>query len=167
MKLLIIALFVAAIPISSWSSEKSYAEIYAEDHGTCTVNNCPPGTKVRVSLEKGDTVFACDTEERTNYTNYVLGLVSFMHDMTGRLPNISPKTGEPEVEGESKSMLDSLRTEAQAKTFDEAVAHCLSEKKVNKKEFMMLNVKGDSDYAWIGNTNKKIWIPLTAIKPVE
>lgn len=120
-----------------------------------------------MSLEKGDTVFACDTEERANYTNFVLGMVSFMHQMTGRLPNISPVTGEPEVSGQSKDALDKLRTQAGVSTFDEAVKKCLNEKQINKKNFMMLNVKSDSDYAWVGSKSNKLWVPLTAIKPLK
>ncbi|WP_096150193.1 hypothetical protein [Enterobacter asburiae] len=166
-KALLILAFIFINSAHAESSEKSYAEIYAKEHGTCSSSSCPPGTKVMVSLAKGDLVFACDTEERATYTNFVLGMVSFMHDMTGRLPNISPTTGEPEVTGQSKEMLDSLRASAGVKTFDEATSKCLNEKKVNKKHFMMLNVKNDSDYAWVGSDSNKLWVPLTAIKPVK
>ena len=148
-------------------AKKSYAEVYAEDHGTCTADTCAPGTKVVVTLDKGDTAFACDTEEKSVYTNTVLGMVSFMQQMTGKLPNISPATGEPEVEGDSKALLDSLREKAGVGTFDEAVKYCKNEKQINKKKFMILNIKHESEYAWAGIDKMKIWLPLTAIKPVK
>lgn len=166
-KILLIFALIFVSTSHAEENEKGYSEIYAEEHGTCTYDSCPPGTGVRVSLEKGDTVFACDTEERANYTNFVLGMVSFMHQMTGRLPNISPVTGEPEVSGQSKDALDKLRTQAGVSTFDEAVKKCLNEKQINKKNFMMLNVKSDSDYAWVGSKSNKLWVPLTAIKPLK
>jgi hypothetical protein len=44
-----------------------------------------------------------------------------MQAMLGAMPNISDKTGEPEYMGETKTLVDSLRKQAQAQTFDKAI----------------------------------------------
>lgn len=155
------------IPMSfaeNTSKEKSYAEVYAEDHGTCTAQLCSAGKQIKVSIAKDDPMYACSTEAKAIYVNTVLGLVSFQQTLSGQLPNISPKTGEPEYQGETKQMLDTLRNAAGVSTLDEAASQCIEGSKIRNKKFMVLNSKHESDYVWAGSNNIKLWIPLTATK---
>lgn len=147
-------------------AEKSFSEIHAEKNATCTADRCPVGSQVIVSIDPQDILFGCDTQAKTAYTNTVAGMVGFIYQSTGKLPNVSPETGEPEVTGQSKVFLDTLRKEAGVRTLDEAAKSCLTEEDLNKKKFTILNIKHESDYAMLALNDNQLWLPLTTIKPV-
>ena len=80
------------------------------------------------------------------------------YQITGKLPNISPDTGEPEYQGESKQLLDSLRSKSGAKTFDEALSVCIQGK--GKIKVTIMNIKDEEGSVWVGQENKKpFWLP--------
>jgi hypothetical protein len=148
-------------------SAPSFSDTYAQEHGTCTEESCPVGTFVTVSANDDDQFFACDTQDKSIYANTVAGMVNLQYRLSGKMPNISPTTGEPEYEGKSKELLDSLRQKAGVSTFDELEPSCLDETKLKSKKFRVMNIKSNSDYVWISSKTLSIWIPRTVIKPAS
>lgn len=80
------------------------------------------------------------------------------YQFTGKPPNISPDTGEPEYEGDSKLLLDSLREKSGARTFDEALSVCTQGK--GKLKVTIMNIRDDEGTVWVAEANKKpFWLP--------
>jgi hypothetical protein len=96
--------------------------------------------------------------ELAEYTNAVVGVVS-MQAMFGSMPNISPATGEPETTGETKAMLDMLRSRAKIRSFDQATASC-SRGKTGVKVLVANNPK-DNSVIWVSTekANEMFWMP--------
>lgn len=85
-------------------------------------------------------------------------MVYTTYQMTGSLPNISPKTGDPEYEGQSKSMIDLLRSQANVATYDQAEGQCIKGK--DKAQVMVMNNPKDSLSIWVSGKDKKaFWMP--------
>lgn len=133
----------------------------------CTVATCSPGTRVVSLGNKSDKYFACQTKETAEYVNLVVGLIQLQASVTGSLPNISPQTGEPEYQGETKQMIDGLRAAAGVQTFGEAMTnYCIPGKP--GRRFMVMNNPGGGGFIWVGDTvtNQTLWYPNTFIKPM-
>lgn len=84
---------------------------------------------------------------------------------TGKMPNISDKTGEPEYldgkDGQNKTrlMLDHFRKAANVGTFDQAVAMC--SKGIGKVKVLVMNSPKDESSIWVANEKTKtlFWMP--------
>lgn len=84
--------------------------------------------------------------------------------MTGKFPNVSDKTGEPEyldnADGPNKTrlMLGSYRASARVRTFDEAVARCSPGR--NNVKVTVLNNPSDGFSLWVQDGKAKaFWMP--------
>jgi hypothetical protein len=112
--------------------------------------------------------YACPTRELADYTNTVIGLSAITLRLTGELPNISPATGEPEYEGQSKDILDALRSSAHVRTFDEAVMHCKIGSGVQRLIVANMPTKGLALTAWVvvdGKPDVLYWMPSAFLIP--
>lgn len=67
--------------------------------------------------------------------------------------NISPETGEPEVSGEIKSMIDRSRQSAGVHTFDQAVHLCRKGK--HKDKVIVMNNPKDGGVIWVYSEKSK------------
>ncbi len=144
-------MFLAAIA----ASQISYADDMSK---TCLVQECAPGSKAVTFSAKDDYYFSCPTSELSEYTNTVLGLISVSSQIGGKLPNISPVTGEPEFQGETKDLVDSLRLATGVSTYDQALAQCA--RGTNKKSVMVMNNPKDGGSIWVaGQDQKPFWMP--------
>lgn len=89
--------------------------------------------------------------------------------LTGTTPNISDRTGEPEYldqggkPNETRVMLDSLRTQAAVRTFDQAVAKC--SKGRNHMKITIMNVQKQDEVVYVHDERQKInyWMPSSSI----
>jgi hypothetical protein len=107
----------------------------------------------------------CPTRELSEYTQIVIGLLTLTMQLTGRPPNISDKTGEPEYlddkdgPNESRLMLDRARKRANVRTFDEAAARC--SRGTGKVKVQVMNSPEDSTAIWVQNEKTKatFWMP--------
>ena len=125
----------------------------------CSISECFAGTAVKTFAEKSDPYYACPTKELSEYTNFVIGMVSASMQMTGRIPNISPITGDPEWSGGSKLILENLRNGAGVATFDQAIALCANGK--NGIKVKVMNLPADSLVMWVHDPKRNIsfWMP--------
>ena len=129
---------------------------------TCSITECGAGTQVVTHATKSEPFYSCSTRELAEYTNTVLGLLVMQKMLGAGMPNISDKTGDPEYEGESKLLIDTLRKKAGVSTFDEALAKCKIG--LNRVKGMVLNNPKDSVVMWVGSTVNKqtFWMPKSA-----
>src|SRR4051812_30408729 len=74
----------------------------------CSYESCKVGTRAATYFKDHDLYYACPTREIAAYVTVVIGLISTQIAVIGVTPKISRTTGEPEYEGESKALLDSL-----------------------------------------------------------
>lgn len=125
---------------------------------TCSVVSCSPGDKAVTYSTKSDYYFACPTQELSEYVSNVLGAASASYQLTGKRPNISPLTGEPELKGEWKQMIDTLRMNSGASTFDQAQALCSKGK--SKLAVTVMNNPELGGSIWVSGADKKpFWMP--------
>ncbi|WP_435607723.1 hypothetical protein [Pseudomonas knackmussii] len=125
---------------------------------SCMTVECNVGDHVVTYAEKSDPYYACPTRELSEYVNGTMGLVSMAYTMTGKFPNVSPTTGEPEFQGESKAMLDNWREAAKVSTLDEASSQCDPGK--NKVQAMLLNSPDGGISVWVADKQQKtFWLP--------
>lgn len=132
----------------------------------CTYETCKAGTKAITYFKKSDAYYACPTRELANYVNTLVGLIS-MQAAFGVMPNVSDKTGEPEYEGETKALVDSLRTKAQVRTFDQGVAACaLGE---NRRKVTVINMPPASSVAYVIDEKRQTssWVPIFHLDKVK
>ena len=87
----------------------------------CSRETCKVGTTAITYATKTDPYYACPTRELTEYVNTILGFVEITAKMSGTLPKISDKTGEPEFADETQDIVKGLRIKAQVTTFDVSV----------------------------------------------
>jgi hypothetical protein len=125
----------------------------------CTAESCPAGTRAVTNFKKSDPYYACPTRELATYVATVTGLVE-MQASLGVTPNISDKTGEPEYEGETKAIVDSMRAQAQVQTFDQALSICTLGS--NKRKVAVMNMPKDSLVAYVYDDGRKtaFWMPI-------
>ncbi|MDR6579968.1 hypothetical protein [Pseudomonas extremaustralis] len=125
---------------------------------TCLVATCNPGDKAVTYSTKSDFFYACQTRELSEYTNTAIGIAAVMYQLTGKLPNISPETGDPELEGENGELIATLRSKAKVSTFDEALQRCEIGK--NKQNVLIMNNPEDSHSIWVSTQGKSaFWMP--------
>lgn len=131
---------------------------------SCAVKACPAGMAGVTYATKAEPFYACPTAELAEYTNFVLGIAA-MGAAMGSMPNVSPVTGEPEMEGTTKGMMGMFRERAGVKTFDQAVAQCFPGK--GKKKVVVANNPKDGTVIWVSSDNPKMmfWIPKASLDP--
>ncbi|MEB0078006.1 hypothetical protein QN386_22185 [Pseudomonas sp. CCI3.2] len=128
------------------------------DTTSCSVVVCSPGDKAVTYATKSDFYYACPTRELADYTNTVAGLSVMTYQISGKLPNISPETGEPQYQGDSKLLLDSLRKKSGVRTFDEALSACMQGK--GKLKVTIMNIEDNEGSVWVSQENKiQFWLP--------
>ena len=129
------------------------------DHaGACAEVICPAGTLVYSPAKNEGVAYGCQTEELSDYVDFVIGLLASEKTLGVKMPNIDPKTGEMETSGETKSMLDNLRSAAKINTFDEAMSHCLALRP--KQRFFVLNYNPSRSSQWVStfDKNSTFWV---------
>lgn len=125
---------------------------------SCMNIGCSAGDKAVTYAQKDDTYYACPTRELSDYVNGVMGFVSITYGMTGKMPNVSPKTGEPEYKDQTKAMIDGWRSDAGVSTFDEAVNKCSNGK--NKIQVVVMNSPDSGLSVWVADQKKNtFWLP--------
>lgn len=125
---------------------------------SCATVDCAVGAKTVTYAQKDDSYYACPTFELSEYVNGVMGLVSMTYGITGKLPNISPNTGEPEYSGQTKDMIDNWRSEAKVSSFDEATAKCSEGK--NKVQVIVMNSPDNGLSVWVADQKQNtFWLP--------
>lgn len=137
---------------------------------SCLVATCSPGERGVTYATKTEPFLACPTRELAKYTSAVLGLISMQVAITGTVPNISDKTGEPEFldqgskPNETRVMLDVLRTQAAVRTFDQAVAMCAKGR--NHAKVTIMNVQKQDEVVYVHDEGQKInyWMPSSSIE---
>jgi hypothetical protein len=132
----------------------------------CTFETCKVGTRAVTYFEKSDPYYSCPNREIATYVTTIVGLVS-MQAMLGAMPNISDKTGEPEYTGETKTLVDSLRKQAQVQTFDEAMKLCALG--TDKRRVTVLNMPENSMVAYVLDEVRKqtFWMPIAHLDKVR
>ncbi|KMN48758.1 hypothetical protein VL04_17470 [Chromobacterium violaceum] len=135
----------------------------AEKKKFCNETSCEAGDKLITYATKSDFYIACPTMELSEYANLVIGLIAFNAQMIGKMPDISPVTGEPAYQGETAAMLQRARTKARVSSFDQAMSVC--RKGVGKKVVTVMNGAKESDSIWVvGQDNKPFWMPKSHLK---
>jgi len=148
------------------SSSAAFADT---PQNSCLVKTCAPGDHAVTYATKQEPFLACPTRELAAYTSSVLGLLALQVQLTGAMPNISDKTGEPEYldqngkPNETRLMLDSLRNKAGVTSFDQAVATCAPGR--NKSKVTILNVQKDAEVVYVHDEARKInyWMPTSSL----
>lgn len=125
---------------------------------SCTAVDCSAGSKAVTYTQKDDSYYACPTFELSDYVNGVMGFVSMTYTVTGKFPNVAPKTGEPEFTGQTKDMIDYWRTAANVSTLDEATAKCREGK--NKVQVIVMNSPEVGLSVWVADQKQNtFWLP--------
>ncbi|MDE1942730.1 MAG: hypothetical protein KGI47_06260 [Betaproteobacteria bacterium] len=140
---------------------------YSKQGETCFLTKCAAGTVGKTHSSKNDHYYACPTKELAEYTNFVIGVMALTYQMTGNIPNISPDTGEPEYEGQTKEMIDNLRSDARVTTFDEAAGKCVDGE--NGLTVVVANNPSSGSAIWVVDRHKNngFWMPKTNLNPVR
>jgi hypothetical protein len=154
MKLLAIGAALLSVALNATASDMSKS---------CDKLGCMAGDTAITVASKRDWYYACPTRELSNYVNETFALAAVTIQLTGTTPNISPETGEPEFQGETKAMIDNLRTAAQVDTLDQGVALCSTGR--NKVKVTIMNIKKDEFSAWVSDnkTKAQFWLPTSAL----
>jgi hypothetical protein len=149
----LIALFV--LPLSSYAKQKTPE--------WCSLIECGAGSNVITQADKENFYYACPTMEIGSYVTYVFGVTTMIYGVTGKLPNISPQTGEPEQEGQSKKIIEGLRNRAKVTTFDQALSTCKKGK--NGIALVVANNPKAEIVEWVFNrkTHESYWVPKSSI----
>lgn len=146
------------------------AQSFADDGSkSCSRNVCSPGEKVTTYATKSEPYYACATQELSEYANFIIGLAAAQYQLTGTLPNISPKTGEPEYLDDSRGpnltrvMIEKYRAAAKVATFDQALAQCMTGRA--KVKVVVMNVPGEGMSIWVGDpkTKRSYWMPRSSL----
>jgi len=151
--LLVVILVIVTTPVASFTREKGI------NNKTCSVIDCPAGTKAMTYASKDDPYYSCPSKELSEYSNLIIGLTFMAVQFDGKTPNISGKTGEPEFQGETKQMIDAYRNRAGVATFAQAVKQC--KKGANKLKVVVLSdpEEAESSYVIIEKNNNTYWMP--------
>lgn len=165
-KLLLIGTVCVVLVISLFGASIANAE---DASHSCANSKCQVGEVATTYFRKDDSFRACPTRELARYTMFVMGIASMSVQLTGKLPNISDKTGEPEYlddshgSNQTRLMLDSMRSQAKVATFDQAIALC--PQGVGKRAVTIMNIQTDDRVAYVldNKNQQKYWMPLSHI----
>jgi hypothetical protein len=90
----------------------------------CTVETCKAGARALTYFRRDDPYYICPNRELATYVSVLVGLLAMQVTLGGEMPNIDDQTGEPDFKGDTKEMVDMLRSKVQVTTFDQAMAVC-------------------------------------------
>jgi hypothetical protein len=122
------------------------------------MKQCAPGDKAVTYATQSEMYWACPTRELAEYTDLVIGLLASQYELTGTLPNLSPMTGEPEYQGETKIMLEQSRGAAHVQSFDQAVAVCHKGRAGIRVSIMNNPGKGAAIWVMNDKTKETFWM---------
>lgn len=125
---------------------------------SCQVLECSPGDKAVTYATQSEMYWACPTQELAEYTDTLIGLAAAVYELTGKLNNISPMTGEPVFEGETERLIEMKRHAAHVETFDQATSLCRKGRAGIRVSIM--NNPGKGSAIWVQNDRTKdtFWI---------
>jgi hypothetical protein len=141
--------------------------VYDPNDKNCDHVPCNAGSSVRIVQKKDDIFYACQTQELAEYANYVI-TVYFMETVArGHMPNILPKTGEPETTPKIADSLEFFRKKAGVSGLDEALFRC--QKGWTSNKLMVANYPTNSPAMWVYDPtlNLNTWIPKTYLEGVK
>jgi len=139
---------------------------------SCTEAHCSAGDKAVTFGPKSDPFMMCPTRGLSDYMTFEYGMLALSATLTGKMPNISDKTGDIDyqdgTDGPNKTRLmqDYYRGHSGAQTFDEAMAMC-----ANGKGGRVVTIMNwpDADSlsmsVWVRDERAKIsyWVPKSAL----
>lgn len=134
----------------------------------CNEVHCAAGDKATTYGPKGEPFMVCPTRELSDYMTFEYGMLAMSAVLTGKMPNVSDKTGDieyldgPNGPNETRLMQDHFRNNAKVRTFDEAVAMCAKGK--DGRPVTILNWPDDKEMgmsAWVRDERAKVsyWMP--------
>ena len=132
----------------------------------CSNAACSIGSRVVTKGGSVDIYYGCESPAQAEYVNFVVLMIGTLVATKGT-SNISTATGEPELAGDNKVMLDRLRAKASAATVGEAIAHCT---RVQKNALATVFDAGSgSSVMRIGDPPPKraYWLPKDAVQPAN
>ena len=139
----------------------------AETPQNCLAAACPAGTKAVTDTAQQKPYYTCKSSEFSDYANYVLNVMVAKAQLVGTPPQVSPKTGEPVVEGKEKSNIEKYRANAGITTFEEAIAKCY--KGIGRQNVIVLYYPADSDSIYVAaedNQEDKFWLPKARLNKI-
>ncbi len=135
----------------------------------CSPDTCKVGDLAVTVSSKTDPFYGCSSQEISDYVSMIVGLAAMQAAITGELPNISDKTGEPEFTGQTGDIVNGLRAKARVSSFDEAVSSCFVGKSHIK--VTILNIPKDglrfSTYVMDNNKKRTFWMPISALNRIK
>jgi len=135
----------------------------AED---CSKVACSSGSRVVAKGGPVDIYYGCESPAQAEYVNFVVLMIGILVATKGT-SNISQATGEPDLAGDNKVLLDRLRAKANVATVGEAIAHCA---RVQKNALATVFDAGSgSSVMRIGDPPPKraYWLPKDAVQPAN
>jgi hypothetical protein len=124
----------------------------------CNQAHCGKGSVVTTYAPPSEGYFACPTRQLSEYTHFVLGLIDLHWQVTGKAPQLSTVTGEPDYQGETKVMLDNYRRGADVSSFADATRQCVKGRhgvRVRVEE----NPPDGTAFHVSEPSGKKFWLP--------
>jgi hypothetical protein len=132
----------------------------------CTFETCKAGTTALTRFKNSDPFYTCPTRELANYVGMIVGMLAVQVTLTGQMPNISDKTGEPEFTGSTKGIVDAAREDAHVKTFDDAMKICSAGS--DKRRVTVLNMPEGSLVAYVFDEGQRAdWMPFVYLDKVR
>jgi hypothetical protein len=138
--------------------------IAADSSQNCLGSACPIGTKAMTYSIQQEPYYTCKSGELSDYANYVLNVMLAQVQISGIPQKVSAITGEPEVQGKEKILLDKYRTNAGVASFEDAISMCY--KGIGKLSVTVLYNPAESDSLYVSseqNKEDKFWIPKTRL----
>lgn len=161
-----LVLFALIFTMMQHQANKSDAASVA-DAGTaqnCLSAACPAGTRAVTYPIGQEPYYTCKSRELSDYANYALNVMLTQVQLNGGAPRVSPKTGEPDVRGKEKAILDQYRANAGVSTFEEAMAKCY--KGIGKVNVIVQYYPEQGDSLYVSsekNREEKFWLPKSKI----
>jgi hypothetical protein len=128
----------------------------------CTVETCKAGARALTYFRRDDPYYICPNRELATYVSVLVGLLAMQVTLGGEMPNIDDQTGEPDFKGDTKEMVDMLRSKAQVTTFDQAMAVCAPGSNGRHVTVLNMPVGATSMVAYVEDDRLKraYWMPF-------
>lgn len=136
----------------------------ADSSQNCLGSVCPVGTKAMTYTIQQEPYYTCKSGELSDYANYVLNVMLAQVQIAGIPQKVSAITGEPEVQGKEKALLEKYRANAGVASFEDAISKCY--KGIGKLSVIVLYNPAESDSLYVSseqNREDKFWIPKTKL----
>lgn len=115
---------VGIVDISTVTTAKAPDRTSSEQKISCLSSPCLVGSKAFTSVTLSNFFYTCKSKELSEYANFVLGVMDSQVGASGIRPSITKFSGEPEVQGNEKLLMDKFREKAGVHTFEEAISKC-------------------------------------------